>query len=627
MSNIQLYSNNAKTTLNAQLLVGGTTMTVAGGGGALFRTVASPNYELITLQRESDGAIEIVKVTTHTAASDTFGVIERAQEGTSALQFEIGDKVEARWTRGTAERITQNVPFTGASGVNSIDLQAYRSDPSTVGVFGDNSVAIGRENTIAAGSNGVAIGSEIGVGAGSAFHVAIGENITIDPAYDDGIAIGQNVTISANNVIAIGGASLTGGAYRSISLAWDCSNFGTQAVRIGTGFNVGDYSVGIGLYGEADGSYGVAIGNNAMASGQAAVALGANSYAASYRLAVGYGSNASGAAAQALGTNADASGTSALAIGYGAVVAGGNSLGIGYGVAVPGNYSIAIGYAVSLSSTDYAVAIGAYANVAYKGVALGARADASGNDYAVAIGYAAYAGDTGAVAIGYQANAADPYAVVLGYNASAYNGGDGGIAIGYNALIDGGQYSVILGARAQTTSEFAIGLGFEARPGVNYVAHIAAPIINIADHGGVGSGNARERLTQFAGVEVVLMSKTYDLTDATPFDGGTVGTKDFWVMPAGAKFYPDEAGVITDAENTVTVGPTVSFGHGGAGTEILNNQAIVAGNLGQSGGRAEYASAAPQGVGTISIAMNGAATATALTGRFYVRGMMVENTS
>ena len=32
MSNIQLFSNNAKTTLNAQLLVAATTMTVAVGG-------------------------------------------------------------------------------------------------------------------------------------------------------------------------------------------------------------------------------------------------------------------------------------------------------------------------------------------------------------------------------------------------------------------------------------------------------------------------------------------------------------------------------------------------------------------------------------------------------------------
>jgi hypothetical protein len=156
------------------------------------------------------------------------------------------------------------------------------------------------------------------------------------------------------------------------------------------------------------------------------------------------------------------------------------------------------------------------------------------------------------------------------------------------------------------------------------VAHIAHPIVNIADHAGVTFGDARARIRQFAGVEVVFVSKDYDLTDVTPFDGGTLGTKDFWVMPAGVLFYPDEAGIITKAQTAVTVGPTASLGHGGAGTEILNNQAFASAVLGQIGGRGQYASAAPEGVGTVSIAMNVAATATALTGRFFVRGMMVE---
>ena len=166
MSNIQLFSNNAKTTLAAQLLVGGTTMTVAASAGALFRTIAAPNYELITLQRESDGAIEIIKVTTHTAANDVFAVIARGEEGTSPLQFEIGDKVQARWTRGSAEALTQGVPFTGVPGTLSIDMQASRSNPATVGVTGNNSVGVGREITVSANNSVAAREYYLGHGTG-----------------------------------------------------------------------------------------------------------------------------------------------------------------------------------------------------------------------------------------------------------------------------------------------------------------------------------------------------------------------------------------------------------------------------------------------------------------------------
>ena len=620
MSNIQLFSNNAKTTLAAQLLVGGTTFTVAASGGALFRTVASPNHELITLQRESDGAIEIVRITTHTAANDVFAVVTRAQEGTAALQFEIGDKVQARWTRATAEALTQGVPFTGVPGTSSIDLQAFRTDPATDGVTANNSVGIGRDVTIS--SQGVGIGSNINITANEG--VAIGDNATVGGA--GGIAIGfSGVQANGGQSIAIGGSNLQASAYRAMAIGWDFNNAAPYSIAIGGGkFNSGSYSVSIGNYGTADANYSTGLGAFAYANGVNALALGAQTTANGLnRIAIGYGATAGSLYAMAIGKSANVTGSQAMAIGYGATAVGNYATVIGRLSSHAGAYGVALGPGIT-GLGYYSVIVGAYGTGAYKSVAIGART-VIGDDYAIAIGYDADAGGAGAIAIGMASDAGNEYTIAIGMNARGIGGVIGGIVIGYNAYVEDSPYAIGIGSGVYMSGvNRAMGLGLNARPGAFDVAHIAHPIVNIADHAGVTFGDARSRIRQFAGVEVVLVSKDYDLTDATPFDGGTLGTKDFWVMPSGVLFYPDEAGIITKAQTTVTVGPTASLGHGGAGTEILNNQAFASAVLGQVGGRGQYASAAPEGVGTVSIAMNVAATATLLTGRFFVRGMMVE---
>ena len=619
MSNIQLFSNNAKTTLAAQLLVGGTTFTVAASGGALFRTVATPNHELITLQRESDGAIEIIRVTTHTAANDVFAVIVRAQEGTSALQFEIGDKVQGRWTRATAEALTQGVPFTGVPGTDSIDLQAFRSNPATVGVTANNSVGIGRNVTISA--QGVGIGSTINITALEG--VAIGDNATVGGA--GGIAIGFS-GVQANGIqsIAIGGSNLQASNYRAIVIGWDANIAANYAIAIGAGkFNAGVGSVAIGNYGNSPYANSVSIGSFAYTTAAQATALGDNSSAAINGVAVGQGATTSiGTGGVAVGRSASTTGIVSIAIGNTASAVGARAVVVGYASSHGGDYGVAVGASIT-GLGQYSVVIGAFGQSAFKSIAIGGRT-LIGDDYAIAIGYDADAGGSGSIAIGIESDAGNAYGIAIGQLARAVFG-YGTIALGYNCYVGDSPYAIGIGVGVYMDGvDRAMGLGFQARPGAFDVAHIAHPIVNIADHAGVTFGDARARFRQFAGVEVVLTSKDYDLTDVTPFDGGTLGTKDFWVMPAGVLFYPDEAGIITKAQTAVTVGPTASLGHGGAGTEILNNQAFASGVLGQIGGRGQYASAAPEGVGTVSIAMNVAATATALTGRFFVRGMMVE---
>lgn len=92
----QLFRNNAFSNLGASLTDVATTLTVTAGHGDRFPVVAEPDFFLLTLQDASNN-IEIVKVTARTAGADSM-TIQRAQEGTTARAWKIGDVVELRLT-------------------------------------------------------------------------------------------------------------------------------------------------------------------------------------------------------------------------------------------------------------------------------------------------------------------------------------------------------------------------------------------------------------------------------------------------------------------------------------------------------------------------------------------------
>lgn len=91
----QLFNNNATTTLSASLASGTTSMSV--GSSSSFTAPTGEDFLVVTLIRASDSAIEVIKVTNITGTTWT---IVRAQEGTTALDFAAGDKVELRVTAG-----------------------------------------------------------------------------------------------------------------------------------------------------------------------------------------------------------------------------------------------------------------------------------------------------------------------------------------------------------------------------------------------------------------------------------------------------------------------------------------------------------------------------------------------
>lgn len=119
----QLYTNNANTTLSVALTAAATSLVVQPGAGAKFPAPAAGDSFLLTLFKVAGGVesgYEIVKVTAR--ASDTFTIV-RAQEGTVAQAYGVGDQVSHRITAGTMAGLAQlgaPVAFTSTVAVPNV---------------------------------------------------------------------------------------------------------------------------------------------------------------------------------------------------------------------------------------------------------------------------------------------------------------------------------------------------------------------------------------------------------------------------------------------------------------------------------------------------------------------------
>lgn len=90
---IQL-TNNATSLLAEPISSTSSSLTVAGGDGALFPTLGVGDYFFLTLQ-DVHGNIEIVRVI---GRSGDLLSVERGQEGTVAIPFLANSRVELRVT-------------------------------------------------------------------------------------------------------------------------------------------------------------------------------------------------------------------------------------------------------------------------------------------------------------------------------------------------------------------------------------------------------------------------------------------------------------------------------------------------------------------------------------------------
>lgn len=214
----------------------------------------------------------------------------------------------------------------------------------------------------------------------------------------------------------------------------------------------------------------------------------------------------------------------------------------------------------------------------------------------VAVGLMCRAEGEQATAIGVQSVAEGDYSFGLGTAAAAT--GYGSMAVGYAASATGSE-SLAIGARALARVDKTVALG--------------GPVCIRAD--GVGTP-AGQWWQYFSGAEVIIMSGTVNLKTVTDY---TV------TLPAGCKLWLNEVGVICTIYDAVTVRPTVRFGVSGDLARHL--AATVANYLADVGRRHPWTTILYPDLGetTITAGVTSGAVATAMKGRFYWKGLLVED--
>ncbi len=300
-----------------------------------------------------------------------------------------------------------------------------------------------------------------------------------------------------------------------------------------------------------------------------------------------------------------------------------------------GAQSIALG-AENTAATDLTIAIGRHnlassTNPLHGGIAIGADNTALGED-AVALGANCLAGSHRTVAVGDTAVAADDFALALGTLSNA--GGSKSIAVGVQATTATltGLESAAVGASAHATGENAVALGSEAHALAaramalgNGARARVADSVNLAgailvrrgtlageeDPNGGGAVPARH----FCGAEDVILSATVDLRTVQEV---TVN------LATGCRLWLNEVGVLAVACAGCTGQPTVRFGVvGNASKHLAARPATLLTALGT---RERYHPLSwADGETALTAGVTAGATATTLLGRFYWKGMLVED--
>lgn len=100
-----MFSNNAATTLDGAITDSATSITLATGTGALFASPDALDSEVQMATLVAGADIEIVRITARAADVLT---VERGREGTTAIAWADGSRIEARITADMLDRNLQN---------------------------------------------------------------------------------------------------------------------------------------------------------------------------------------------------------------------------------------------------------------------------------------------------------------------------------------------------------------------------------------------------------------------------------------------------------------------------------------------------------------------------------------
>lgn len=495
----------------------------------------------------------------------------------------------------------------------------------TASAVGGNGIAIGR-GTIAAGANSVAMGNaayvksastdSIAIGiaqVGTATQVAsqsvaIGSNATVRNVSGTllrGIAIGRTASVAGNDGVAIGTEASAGAAaaVQNVAIGYRTRVTADRGVAIG----IGNTAAG------AQGSSSVAIGHQATASGAQGVALGYATNAQSDAVAIGRGSTAvTNSVAIGRLANAGSAGYN-VAIGRGASATGASGIAIGRAAINPSSAGIVIGHdATAHASATNGVAIGRYATLGGSGgsgsrsIAIGQSATAI-SQYGVAIGantLIANSVSLNNIAIGRLAQVGHTSyytqnSIALGFESKAFS---------TTVVIAG---AMALGRLARAAQTNAIAVGTDAESLVENAIQVQATSLLRKDSGAVLQ-STNQAFRWMAGNEAIVMTKEVDLA-ATSTTTLTV--------PAGARFYPTEVGIIFSS-GVIATNPDISFGITGNDTKLLAATTTTLANIFD---RNTFASLTKGGEATLTATIAVAGTGTAPRGRFFFKGILIEN--
>lgn len=221
---------------------------------------------------------------------------------------------------------------------------------------------------------------------------------------------------------------------------------------------------------------------------------------------------------------------------------------------------------------------------------------------------------SGDVIICKQNNTGGNYATAAAYFSvlqaqSIITGSSNDSAITRNAVNDGTAV-MALGFSAQAQGTNANALGYKAINRIDKTTVITGPVmVRKSD-----TAAADDLFLYLSGAQVVLTTGVIDLREEQSV---TI------TIPTGVKFYADEAGLIVTGAGGVSVHPKIELGTSTDDNFLLAETTCT---VGAAGSRHRYDALLTNiGVTTLKVTVTAGATADVAAGRFYFKGILVEN--